>query len=378
MATLGCGVYEVWFKTRGGNNFVCRARNLVSFNYARILNEVSEAKVTVALNGVDGDCCDCVGNINPWEHEIAIFRDGVEVWCGPVVNAEINLTDLTATFDCKDLFTWTDNRWIEVFNADYNAEDVDASEVFQWILSHVYNKDPWNMTWSTYGQTGVVLSKFYPAYDPGERWGGTYPIAGEELRALSRSAVDFTCIRRHLICGDLSTNPPVELPLLIDRHWALAPRIVISGGTMATEVGVAGGNGGTMGWADDQIWIEGPNDEYRQRFGLLQRFTVEATLDEENTSFAPNAVAQLAYGMRELKKAPYVYVDGGELSKDAPVDFNTLIPGAVIRIALSQTCRTVEGNYRLSGVTVSSNGADETVALQLTPEGAVGLRGSGP
>lgn len=373
MATLGCGTYEAYFMERGGGSFVCRARNITSINWGRVLNEVSEASITVALSGQDGDCCACIGSINPWEHEIALFRDGVEVWCGPITNAEIDLNSLTATFNAKDLFVWTDYRWIEPHDEDYEVEETELSVVWDWILTHGYNKDPWNMQWFL-EKTGIPIDKLYSAYFDPDRWGGEYPMVGDELRSLSKAGLDFTVIRRTLIGGDLETKPPIQLPLLYDNHWAVLPKIVISGGTMATEVGVAGGNGGYGGYDDDQMWIERPQDEFRARFGLLQKFIVEAKLEEEITTDLPNAITQEAYSTRELKKQPYVYVQGGELASSAPVDFDSLIPGATASLAFTQTCRTIESRYRLLKVNVSFSGDKESVSLELTPEGAVALR----
>lgn len=375
MITLGCGKYEVYFKTRGGYSFVCRARNITQVSYSRTLNQPSSATISLSLSGQSEECCACIGSINPWEHEVSIYRDGKEVWCGPVVNAEIDLSNLTANFSCLDLFAWTDHRWIELYNSDYDIEDdTELTEVWEWILSHGYNKDPWNMTW-TLGKTGVPMSnRFYPSYSTGERWGGSYPNCGEELRNLCKSGVDFTTICRNVIGGTLQTATEHTMPLITDAHWAVLPKIIISGGTMATEVGVAGGNGGYSGFSDDQMWIERPQDEYRTQFGLLQQFVTSPSLDGEDTTSTPNAITQQAFGLRELKKQPFVYVKEGELSKNAPVDFDTLIPGALIELALLQTCRTIQTRYRLAEVNVTFSAEKESVALQLTPEGAVALQ----
>lgn len=375
MGSLGCGQYEVYFKTRGGDTFSCRARNITSLTWGRLLNDTSEASVTLALAGQDSDCCECIGSINPWEHEISIYRDGEETWCGPIVNGSIDLDAMTAQFDAKDLFSWTDMRWIELYNMDYELDDdTELSLVWDWILTHAYNQDPWNMSWNL-GKTGIPLTeKFYPGFFDPDRWGGLYPNAGNELRTLVKSGLDFTVIRRNLIGGDIQINPPSQLPLLIDNHWAKLPVITIAGGTMATEVGVAGGNGGYGGWEDDQMWIERPQDEYRSRFGLLQKFFTESSLDDEDTTNLPNAITQEAFNLRELKKQPFVYITGGQLAPDSPVDFDTLIPGAVVRVSLTQTCRTIQDDYRLTRVSVTFDGSGEKVSLELTPKGADALR----
>lgn len=374
MSVLGCGNYDVYFQARGGAYNVCRADGLTALSYNRTLNEASEATVSLALRGQDESCCACIGSLNPWEHEIVIYRDGEEVWVGPIVNIDIDLDALTANFQAKDLFAWTDKRWIELSNDDgYDVEEVELSTVFEWILFHGYSKDPWNMTWSI-GSTGIPMDRFYPGFDgETERWGGSYMMCGEELRQLAESGCDFTVVRRTLVGGDLQVNPPSQIPLLIDRHWTKLPTIKVVGTGMAEEVAVAGGGGGYYGYYDEQIWIERPDDEFRERFGLLQYFKTDDSLDDENTTDLPNAITQQAYGLRELKKQPFTYVTGGQLSMEAPVTFDTLIPGAVVNLALSQTCRTVEDEYRLVSVSVAFDG-EEHISIELTPKGVEALR----
>jgi hypothetical protein len=179
---------------------------------------------------------------------------------------------------------------------------------------------------------------------------------------------------RHYIGGDLQTES-VPNQILIDNHWATLPTIEIVGGAMATEVGVGGGNGGYYGWYDDQIWIERADDEYATKYGLLQSFFNAPDLDEEETTSMPNAITQQAYGLRELKKQPFVYVKGGALSPSAPVTINELVPGiSVFQLKLTDTCRQVEDTYRLTSVNVAYSTQGERVDIELAPLGADALR----
>lgn len=363
--TLGCGTYEVYFNTRGGGSFIFRARNLTQVNWGRTLNEVSEAQVTFSLNGQDEACCNGVGTINPWQHEISIYRDGVEVWCGPVVNATIDLSTLTATYQAKDLSAWFDHRWVELQGADQEWEETDVTTIYEWLVQHAYYKDPWGMEWYLQPM-GIPIDRSYIGSSPGERWAGTFPNVGDELRDLAQYGIDFTTVRRTMVGGNLEDANSGPVARLIDKSWAQLPQIQISGGGMATEVGVAGGNAGYTGWYDEQIWIErNPGSQY----GLLQKFIPAPELDDEDTTKIPNAITQKAYNIAALKAEPFVYVKGGSLSPDAPVTFDQMIPGRVFRVELLQTCRTIQTDYRLYGVEVQFNG-EETVTPQLTPLGA--------
>lgn len=371
--TLGCGQYEAYFKTRGGDTFVCRATNLINLTWGRRLNEVSEANVTFNLKGFEGDCCECVSNINPWEHELSIYRDGEEVWCGPVTGGELDISNGTMRFDAKDLSTWFDRRWVEVLDQDVEFEEADITEVYNWLINHAYSKDPWNMQWYFNTRLGIPIDRIYTAFESPDRWGGTYQMVGEELRGLTNSGIDHTVVRRTMVAGDLRDSTNI-VARLTDKHWTTMPNISIVGTAMATEVAVAGGAGGYGGWADDQIWIERPYDDDRRRFGLLQRFDVAPTLDDALTTSLPNPISQQAYNLRELRRRPFEYIQGGQLSQHAPVTFDTLVPGRYIRVDFEQTCRPVASNYLLTSISVSFGNDGESVSIELVPPGSEDLR----
>lgn len=372
--TLGCGKYEVYFKNRGGYVHVCRALNITNLNWGRTLNGVSEAAISFSMQGKQGSCCDCVSQVNPWEHEMAIYRDGEEVWCGPITGGQIKGND--GTFNAKDLSAWFEKRWVEVRDTDIEFDETDIVDVYNWLIGHAYYKDPWNMEWlfST-DRLGIPITRTYISFDSAnERWGGNYPMVASELSTLGESGMDYTVIRRVMLAGDLQSSMATSIRLS-DAHFVDPPDITITGSGMATQVAVAGGGGGSEGWYDDQIWIERPYDVEREQFGLLQYFKSEATLDEEDSRTLPNAIAQRAYGLRELKKAPFEYISGGSLSRHAPVTFDQLIPGHYFRVDLAETCRKIQGNYMLTAVNVTYSDQEETIEVDLTPPGAEQVRG---
>lgn len=373
---LGCGVYEVYFKTRGGDYFVCRALNMTNLTWGRKLNGVSEASITFAMSGSQGNCCGCIAQINPWQHEMSVYRNGEEVWCGPVTGGEVDEAAGTARFDAKDLSAWFGKRWVEAVDTDVEFEEADIVDVYNWLISHAYYKDPWNMEWFfSQPRLGIPIDRTYVSFDPpNDRWGGNYPTVEAEMSDLSQSGVDYTTVRRVLVAGDLQSSTDV-VARLSDNHWNSPPKIIIGGVGMATEVGVGGGAGGSEGWYDDQIWIHRPNDAAREQYGLLQYFEAAPDLDEEDTRSVPNAIAQRAYGLRELKKLPYEYIQGGGLSAQAPVTFDELVPGRYFRVDLAQTCRSIIGNYMLTSVNVSYSNDNESVNIELTPPGVETLMG---
>jgi hypothetical protein len=111
---LGCGQYDVFFMTRCGGNYVCKADGVTDIAFTRKLNDTSTAEITVAIGDVSNGCCECLASINPWQHEIIIFRNGVSVWAGPIVDIEFDLSSETAKFRARDLSAWLDRRVIEL------------------------------------------------------------------------------------------------------------------------------------------------------------------------------------------------------------------------------------------------------------------------
>lgn len=368
--SLSCGSYDVYIAERGGTRLVCRLQGTVAIRYQRVLNEFSEATITTALNA---DCRNCLSSVNPWQHEVLIFRSSELVWVGPIQTIDYDPSESRIEIYARDLSSWAEKRHIELFGEDYDVEDVDVRDVFNWVLSHGYDKDPWGMSWSL-ADTGVPISRYYPAAITGDRWGGSYKNVATELRALSQVGVDFTVVNRHMYGGDLTVTPPTTRVLKIaDKNWAKLPKISVVGTTMSNRTGVAGGSGGYFGWADDQIWIEESPADIAQ-YGLLESFTERTDLDDSDTTALPNAITQEAYARHQLLKHPVATISGGQLANDAPFSFDDLIPGGRISVGFMNSLRDVTPDYRLYGVDVSVSEENETIDLRLSALGVEELR----
>jgi len=374
---LGCGTYRVFVQYRGGLVYTCELLDVTNLTFTRVLNETSECSVTVTTG-----CCGCLAEVNPWEHEIAVFRDDDLVWCGPIIDMDFDAAAETVQLYAKDLLVWADNRVVELANIDYDPSATDLSDAYQWLLEHAYCKDPWGMTWGI-DPVGIPIERYYPAFDKagGERWGGVYVAIGDELRTLAEAGVDYTIINRHLWGGSIEVvNPVGGGVVLIDHHFKQAPVVKVTGSKQATRFISAGGDGGYSGYYDDQIYVYPPVvgpispsmlDQYQQRFGLIEKFSTTPTYDDVDTTSLPNAIAQDAKTRWDLLVTPYTYIESGELDNSAPIDFGTdLIPGAIYTLLLSATCRPLSYNQmRLKKVEVSYAGNEESVAITLQPLG---------
>lgn len=363
LTNLSCSQYQLYIAQRGGKTLVCQLKGASEIRFNRTLNTHSEANVTVAM---DTKCTDALSGVNPWQHELLIFRGEQLVWCGPLVQIKYSPSTSKVALYARDLWAWTDKRFIEIKDKDYDVEDVDSVEVFKWILSHAYDKQPWGMTWHL-SPTGIPITRFYPAYIAPDRWGGLYLNCGQELRNITTYGIDFTVVNRTLYGGSLVVKPPRNIILKIaDQNWVLAPDITVNGAQMSTRTAVAGGAGGYYGFYDEQmVIVETPDSP----FGLLETFTTKFELDDEDTTEEPNAITQEALGRHLLLSRPIALISGGQLAGNSPFDFNDLIPGMPISIGLLNSIRKLDNEYRLVGLSVSVSQTSETIDLSLTLPG---------
>lgn len=365
-APLNCSNYEVYIAMRGGNPLVC-ALKPVGLSFTRTLNDFSTATVTCA---VDSACLTCLADLDPWLHEVLIFRNSQLVWCGPLTSLTYKQADSKVVLNARDLLAWAEKRLIELKDEDYEVEDVDIAEVFNWVLGHGYAKDPWGMTW-TLAPTGVPISKLYPGYFAPDRWGGSYPVVATELRGLSQAGIDYCVINRHLYGGDLAITPPVSQVLKIaDQNWTRTPDVTINGATMSSRTVVAGGRGGYWGWYDDQIWIE----ETTEPYGLLETFVSRGDASDADTTVLPNIITQEAAARHAILKRPVARIAGGQLSGQNPYDFNQLIPGLPVEVGLVKSLRNLEIHYRMYSLSVDVSAEAEAISMSLSSPGIDEIR----
>ena len=370
LGNLQCGDYEVYVAERGGSTLVCRLRGITEVSYNRILNEFSECRVSVAMNA---DCVSALADVNPWKHELLVFRNSELAWIGPLIDLTYAPADSRIKLYARDLMAWTEKRFIELANTDYEVFDTELRDVFEWVLSHGYDKDPWDMTWEL-SDTGITLDRFYPGYYTPDRWGGNYSRVADELRALVGSGIDFSVVGRHMYGGDLEINPPASETLKIaDHNWAKSPEIKVSGANMSNETAVAGGSGGHYGWYDDQMWIE-RDTASQNEYGLLQSFTQVQEMSDVYTTELPNPITQESYGRSQFLKQPVVFISGGQLAGDAPFEISDLIPGAPIEVGLVSKLRDIQTEYRLVSVEFVADETSEKISMALSLPGVEELK----
>jgi hypothetical protein len=351
---LGCPVYEAYVLQRGGQVAVGQITALTQIQWSRVLNDVSKA--SLQLGGVGGrisqKCCDLLSQINPWEHELGIYRNGELVWVGPITHLSFDTQNVKVSISAMDIFSWMDRR--KIYDEILSDDTTPCTTTFQRVFSSATAPDP----------------SFRPALaiTPGTISGARQylplqqKMAGDVLRELARTVVDFTVVNRTVYVTSVELNLP-SVATATDEHWTQPPVIEINGENIATSITVTGPGAGEAGYDLYGIAKVG-SDGVDPNLGLIDKVVSEPTLLDQD-SIDHNAASRLA-----LINQPLVYTTKGRLSPYFPMLMSELIPCVKIDLRLDAFCRPVLSQYRLHQVDVTVGFDQEDVELTLFPTAA--------
>lgn len=348
---LGCGTYEVVVLTRGGRALVS-VLEWTQVSWSRVLDETSEATIT-GSTGQDARCCEALNEIKPWRHEIGILRDSVLIWVGPII--QVQTPPGTFQITARDISAWWDHRLI---HNSYNFVQEDMGTIFQAFSDDAMAPDP---------SPGMILNVTFSGVRATKRVLSTqHQIAGPVLRDLCNTGIDWTAIGRTILAGGLVV-PTQAIGAFTDSHFATPPTPTFSGEQQSNSPTVRGAGGGTSG---DRIYAK--VDDFRAilQDGLLESVETISSITDHNSALQASE-SQLA-----LRKT-VAQVEACELIPEAPFTLDTLIPGALCRLDLQETCIPVSGVFRLKSVqgTVNAN-SNDTITLVFQPEGTTRAEGA--
>jgi len=340
VATLGCGEYEAFVTTRGGLRIIGGALPWTALSWGRALDDTSEA----TLDGVSGaDCCDVLAVARPWRHELAVYRDGVRVWSGPLirVNAPVEAAKLTA----RDLTAWWDRRFV---HDDHSFAATDLATVFRQISEDAMEPDNTPGLYVETTPSGVLADL--------DVLGAQHKRAGPLLRDLANIGIDWTVVDRRILAGGLVVPTTSIGPFLIE-HFVQTPTVTIDGAAQANVWHVVSG-GGSQG---DSVHGHAQDQNAINADGYLEDVATVSTIQEA-------ALAEEAAASRLALTTEPLLVERVVLSPDAPFAIDDLVPGTVCQLCL-ETCIPVDDYFRLKSVAVTAGGKEEAVALTFEPLG---------
>lgn len=357
---LGCGSYRALLTERGGGNPIA----LLPFNqlsWNRQVDGVSSASLTVPMTSQDvyDACCAILqradsydGEVDPWAHEISIYRDDVLVWCGPITGMQGNFEELS--FQCRDLFAHFEKRWLPV------TRDVitDIAELFNTFAHDAYDQDTSpNIEFVGYA-INMVNRRTVIAED--------FVKASAFLSELGQDGLDFTMVGRKLYFGNLDN-------LARDMDVSLAlPRFAVADGSwekrgsvQATEQTVMGQ---PPGGAEHTIYATATAEEaLLRKYGLLQESATESFITVQ--AFLKNA----ARSRLEMVKTPPKFLDL-TLDPKAPFTIDQLFAGFLCTVGFDIGCFRANEEMRIHevsvGFSVDEEGEEkETVQVTVVPKG---------
>jgi len=340
---LGTAEHRVTFTYRGATLPLgaLDTKQITSLDYTRVLDDTSTCAVEVQIPGGSSECCRVLGDLRSWGHEVHVWRDGVDVWCGPVVN--VTLRRDTATILAADVTAWLDKRLVHS-TLDYTATGLGAADlatIAAAVITDAFAPDDPNvLPYLTVALAGVVGERLIEAGKS---------RSGDELRELARTGVDYTAVgRRIVLTGEVVTTTP--LATLLQDSFLASLEVVERGDLAATSWRVVGDG------------VTGTAAVVEPFYGLL-----EDIVDEQSVRDTASATAAAQTRLDASNPVPLFLVvpEDARLSPNAPVTFDQLVPGAVTRVLVSDYCRQVDQFMRLQRVRVAST-PDSLDAVQIT------------
>lgn len=361
---LGCGVPSFFITRRCASSGVeCVLDDyVVSANWSRELDEVSEAEVKCNFSGTtDFTCCECLAETEPWCSELHIWRDGVEVWVGPIIQLEYTYD--TVTIKANDSLGWLAVR-IPPGNIDYTdippgIGPADLADIAENVLIVAFAEDSPEFTCEIDNlfkvDTGEVTQRFFEGFNE---------TALDILSDIAEAGLNFTTLGRTIVLtGD--DAPLTPLILLNDEH--------IMGDIKITKDGTSQGNRYYIHFDDDDgipaiaeaadFYCYTAIERIRDGDGLTDQATAEdlAEIYVNASGIAPRTVD---------------IGSGSRLSPDTPWTINQMVCGARVDVAVTRLCLNLTQSFILTGVQVSYDaGGGEEVGITLTPINNVEVAG---
>lgn len=353
---LGCGEAQFFITGRCSSTGVLCVLdgNVTSAHWDRRLDEVSEAEVEMTFGGdQDYTCCECLANIEPWCHELHIWRDGEEVWVGPIISIEYSYEGVKLR--ALDSLAWLSVR-IPAININFTdgaggLGAVNPTEVAEYLLTLAFAEDSPTFTCEMDNLYSVPVDTTDSMYFF-EKFTQT---ALEILLDLADQELDFTTLGRTILLFG-NPDPLVPLVLLNDEYIMGDVTITKDGGLQGNrfyvhfeeDAGIP-----AMGEADN-FYCSGPIEKLRDGDGLTESDDAEdlAELYVSSAGIAPR-----------ILEVP----EGSKLSPDTPWTINQMVPGTRVDVAITKLCLSITQSFLLKTVEVEYGEEGEMVRVSLVP-----------
>ncbi|MFD6936257.1 hypothetical protein ACFWAP_08910 [Streptomyces goshikiensis] len=375
MPQLGCAQeYRAIIHWRGGSlPFTAPSgASLTSVRWTRTINDVGEATITIAKGTAGAECCGKLGQIEPYVHELTIYRDSELVWQGPVLRVTEKRTAFVV--EARDVVEWlgrTNNttvlRYVSTNPADPMhqgpIQEIAEAIIRANLAGGLFASSPdWpRMLNYIIRQDDSVVARF-------EKDGSAdintwiVPILQILDDELVPRGLEYTTVGRALLLGRPQTaTDPVQARLSLDSF------------TGDIEIVRDGSAAASLVWVTNQTDTEIANTQYgvsgvvSAAYGRLD--TLIRTQAEGLTAYDLWQIARGSYPGRNPVPTSLRVPDGARLATTAPVTIRQLVAGVRIDVAAPDMCMAVSQPYRLSDVEVEWSDTGEDVGISLVPIG---------
>lgn len=379
---IGCGVYEVLAFTRGGGEVV-GSLEFDNLAWGRVLDATSAA--TMTIDGVSNlgaleRCCELIGSLNPWEHELALYRQvpgsqqKQRVWMGPITR--MRFPNESVVIEALDLSAWLQRRSLHQ-NHNFtiaNGDDLIAMWV-AWVEDAMSVDNSPGLFPHVLALSGILADRLTTIVE--------HNYAADPIAEIATTGIDWTTIDRVMQAGPVLPQPDFDavdsLPLLLDEAFRVAPEIIVDGMSMGNCWLVNGGGaiagvpltgeyGPDFPATPDHVAQPAAPDyaAIEERFGRIEQVVSETRILDQD-SVDDNAKTRY-----DLTKEPVAYITGGELLPTAPLPINQIVPGALLRVKLNRACKPIDVVMRIQQLSVSANAdGSESVDIGLEPIGTI-------
>jgi hypothetical protein len=354
-----------------------------SLSWGRTLDEVSSGQVVVPDEHGGVYCCVPFGQMRPWRFGLLVERNDIEVWSGPIVSVQRNVTDHTITLDAQDVLA----RYAKRFAVRDTIVDWDNTDVgVAWtelINEHARVSAD---SWFTQAPEVFVGASITRRVQP-----RNFEMAASILSELSEAALDTFVMNGRLYAwepgvgwrfhdgytqtldGPYNDNFDFVYGLFTRDAWSEPPNWAMPGMDQATFVVVTGADQGEFGY---RSYFSAESSEAQLDVGVLDHIETNPLQLPADTPPATQATVLQgrANTYLDLHALVPVTVQDGVLATGAPIDIENLRPGSLWTMDLHDDCfgqlLTV---CRLKSVTVdvslTEGGIDERIIPTLYPPG---------
>lgn len=391
MGALGCGNHRVFVYDRGGKVMRGEIKPLARVQWSRLRDDISNA--LVLTNGFGADCCELLGGLRSWMHELVIFRDGIRVFEGPITRITYTATDVE--IECKDVMAYLYRRIMrQGYNDAYRRIDltpktppapapstkggpytiIGLNTVVERALQITVNA-------LAYQDPNVLPYVTAIQYDDDARQNRVVPdysrTAWEEIDDLAATAgLDYTVVGRRIMYWDTHRSIG-RLPEMRDGDFE-DPVIVTEYGMQASNYFAVTNNAGIWGAtypldknAQDWHIPYGPVEMLSSAYGENE---ASATSTESMNQAAKSAIeatlrAQAQKGIGNRWPSPVVarVPDNSRLNPDVNLTIQQLVPGVWIPLRATKTCRNVSQWQKLDAVQVEQEAGIESIRVTMSP-----------